>query len=71
MKNRHTFLSEILADGKLDEAELAQVCDVIMADDVLDLKDVELLTKIYAGAREYPPEFEELFFGGPAFGPVG
>lgn len=63
MKNPHAFLTKILADGKLDQAELLQVCDTVTADDLLDIKDVELLTRIYAGARSYPPEFEELFFG--------
>jgi len=63
MKNTHVFLTEILADGKLDEAELMRVCDAVTADDLLDIKDVELLTNIYAEAREYPPEFESLFFG--------
>lgn len=63
MKKLHTFLEEILRDGKIDEAELMQVCDYIAADDVLDMKDVKLLVELYTGANEYPPEFEELFFG--------
>jgi hypothetical protein len=63
MKNLHTFLEEILRDGKIDEAELMQVCDYIAADDVLDMKDVKLLVELYTGAHSYPPEFEELFFG--------
>ncbi|MBD3676299.1 MAG: TerB family tellurite resistance protein [Planctomycetaceae bacterium] len=63
MKNPHAFLSEILADGKLDDAELMRVCDAITADDVLDLQDVELLIRIYVGAKSHPAEFDGLFFG--------
>lgn len=63
MKKLHAFLDEILRDNVIDEAELLKVCDYIMADDVLDLQDVELLVQIYTRADAYPAEFEELFFG--------
>jgi len=62
MQSTHAFLAEILADGQLDHSELGKVCDRITADDLIDLKDVELLTKIYVGAQSYPAEFEDLFF---------
>ncbi|MCH5372444.1 MAG: hypothetical protein JJ992_00585, partial [Planctomycetes bacterium] len=63
MKRLRTFVEEILHDQKIDEAELLQVCDYIMADDVLDMQDVELLVQLYTRADSYPPEFEKLFFG--------
>ena len=62
-KDLRKFVEEILRDRKIDEEELQQVCDCIMADDVLDLQDVELLVQLYTGANSYPAEFEELFFG--------
>lgn len=63
MKTLRTFVEEILQDGKIDERELLAVCDFITADNVLDARDVDLLIRLYAGAKSYPPEFEELFFG--------
>ena len=63
MNNLHSFLEEILNDQAIEASELVKVCDYIVADEVLDMRDVELLIKLYTEAKVYPPEFEELFFG--------
>jgi len=55
------FLSNILADRKITDEEVALLRDYLYRDEKLDLADVKLLVECYCQAQEYTPAFENLF----------
>jgi len=58
----HEFLADVLADRKIDDAEVPRIREYLYEDGRLNLDDVKLLTEIYCGAIHYCPAFEDLFF---------
>ena len=62
MTKFHEFVSASLADGKIDDAEVALVRDHLYQDGRLDIEDVKLLVELYCGAADYCTAFEDLFF---------
>jgi hypothetical protein len=58
----HRFVSEALADQKIDDADMLPLEEALFEDGQLDLDDVKLLVELYCNARERSPAFEELFF---------
>ena len=62
MNRFYEFVSGVLADGKIDDAETALACDMICQDGQLDLNDVKLLVELYCGSRDRSPAFQTVFF---------
>ena len=62
MHATNQFLADMLADKKIDEAEVPVIREYLDRDGPLDLEDVKLLIELYCTAREYCPAFEDLFF---------
>lgn len=62
MSKFHEFVSNTLADKKIDDAEVHQIREHIYQDGLLDLEDVKLLVELYCGATQYCQAFEDLFF---------
>jgi hypothetical protein len=58
----YRFVSETLADGKIDDADLKPIKDALFEDGQLDLDDVKLLVELYCDTRQRSAAFEELFF---------
>jgi hypothetical protein len=58
----YQFASETLADGKVDDADVFLLQELLFEDGQLDLDDVKLLVELYCGARQRSPAFEQLFF---------
>jgi hypothetical protein len=58
----HRFVSEALADQKIDDADMLGLEQALFEDGQLDLDDVKLLVELYCNARQRSPAFEELFF---------
>jgi hypothetical protein len=58
----YSFMSETLADGKVDPTEALLLQEMLFEDGQLDLDDVRLLVELYCNAGERSPEFEQLFF---------
>jgi hypothetical protein len=54
--------SRLLADGKIDDEEVALVRKELFADGQIDRDEVEFLIAVRNEAREVCPAFEELFF---------
>ena len=54
--------AEILADGRIDDAEVARLRTELYADGKIDKDEVELLIALRNGATEVCPAFEKLFF---------
>jgi hypothetical protein len=52
----------ILADGTIDDSEVALVREEIDRHGPLDLEDVRLLVELYCGAHQRSAAFEDLFF---------
>ncbi|HUT12047.1 MAG TPA: hypothetical protein VMY42_16215 [Thermoguttaceae bacterium] len=62
MSSFHEFLADVLADRRIDDAEVPRIREYLYEDGRLNLDDVKLLIEIYCGAIHYCPEFEDLFF---------
>ncbi len=62
MSEFHQFVSTLLADRKIDDAEVRQIRERLHHDGQLDLEDVKLLVELYCQADEYSPAFADLFF---------
>jgi hypothetical protein len=54
--------SRLLADGKIDDEEVALIRKELFADGQIDRDEVEFLIAVRNEAREVCPAFEELFF---------
>jgi uncharacterized tellurite resistance protein B-like protein len=54
--------SELLADGKITDAEVDRLREFIHENGELDLDDVKLLVNVLSEAREVCPAFDNLFF---------
>src|SRR5262245_23423092 len=55
--------SQLLADGRIDEAEVELLRKELYADGQIDRDEVELLIRLRNKAKETCPAFEQLFFG--------
>jgi hypothetical protein len=62
MSRFHQFVSATLADGKVDDADVQQLLELMSADDKLDLDDVKLLVELYCGTSRRCAAFDDLFF---------
>lgn len=62
MSTNSELVSRALADRRIDEHDVALICERLSEDGRLDLEDVKLLVELYCGAKDYCPAFEELFF---------
>ena len=62
MSEFHQFVSTVLADKTIDDAEVPVIRDRLYQDGQLDLEDVKLLIELYCQATDYGPAFEDLFF---------
>ena len=62
MNATYQFLADMLADRKIDEAEVPVIREYLYRDGPLDLDDMKLLVELYCAAKEYCPAFEDLFF---------
>jgi uncharacterized membrane protein YebE (DUF533 family) len=54
--------ARLLADGKIDDEEVAVIRKELYADGTIDKEEVEFLTAVRNEAREVCPAFETLFF---------
>lgn len=62
MSSFHEFVSALLADKEIDDAEVPLIREHLYQDGHLDLDDVKLLVELYCGATGYCSAFEDLFF---------
>ena len=62
MTTQGELLSAALAGRRIDEHDVAWICERLSEDGRLDLADVKLLVELYCSAKDYCPAFEELFF---------
>ena len=62
MSSLHAFVTQTLADGRIDDAELPTIKEVLARDNRLDLDDVKLLVELYCSARQRSGAFEDFFF---------
>ena len=58
----HEFVASVLADRKIDDAEVSLIHQHLFDDGQLNLDDVKLLVELYCTAGKYGPAFEDLFF---------
>jgi hypothetical protein len=61
MSTLQDLKARILADGKIDEAEVAELRAALYADGKIDRDEVELLVDLRAKAQGTCPAFESLF----------
>ncbi len=62
MPTAREILTSTLADRRIEAPEVAAIRDQLLQDGQLNLDDVKLLVELYCDARDYCPEFEDLFF---------
>ena len=62
MSSFHELLSTILADGRIDDADVTSIREYLYRDGKLDLDDVKVLVELYGEARQRTPPFDDLFF---------
>lgn len=62
MSTFYEFVSAMLADRKIDNAEVPVIREHLHRDGCLDLEDVKLLVELYCGATDRCDAFEDLFF---------
>ncbi len=62
MSKFHELVSASLADGKIDDPEVALIREHLYRDGRLDMEDVKLLVELYCGAADYCDAFDDLFF---------
>ncbi len=62
MANLYKLHSELLADNKITDDEVAMIRRHIEEDGKLDLNDVKFLVGLLGSAQEVCPAFDELFF---------
>ena len=62
MNATYQFLSDMLADKRIDETEVPVIREYVFRDGQVNLEDVRLLTELYCEARQKCPEFDDLFF---------
>jgi len=54
--------AEVLADGRIDESEVARLRGELYADGKIDKEEVEFLIAVRNEAAQVCPSFEQLFF---------
>lgn len=62
MNTTYELLSTVLADGKIDDEDVALIRQRVKEDAQLTIEDVKLLVELYCDAQERSPAFEDLFF---------
>jgi len=62
VKESYQLLSDVLADKRIEESEVALIRDHVYRDGHLNLEDVKVLVELYCEATDYCPAFEGLFF---------
>jgi len=58
----HELLASVLADGRIDDSEVASIREYLYRDAKLDLDDVKVLVELYCEARRRSAAFDDLFF---------
>jgi len=58
----HELLASVLADGEIDDSEVASIREYLYRDAKLDLDDVKVLVELYCEARRRSAAFDDLFF---------
>ncbi len=62
MTNLYQLHSELLADNKITDEDVAIIRGYIEQDGELDINDVKFLVGLVSSAREVCPAFDDLFF---------
>ena len=62
MNATHQFLTDLLADKRIDETEVPLIREYVFRDGQVNLEDVRLLVELYCEARQRCPEFDDFFF---------
>src|SRR5689334_11718941 len=62
MSQLESLRTQVLADGVIDEAEVAQMRAVLFADGKIDRDEAEFLVALRSQAKQTCPGFEKLFF---------
>ncbi len=62
MSNLYQLHSELLADNKITDNEVAIIRGYIEQDGKLDMNDVKFLVGLLSSAQEVCPAFDDLFF---------
>ncbi len=63
MATYHEVVQHILADQKIDDGELKQLCDHVYRNGTPNLDDVRLLVELYTGVPALSEAFENFFYG--------
>ena len=58
----HELRASVLADGEIDDSEVASIREYLYRDAKLDLDDVKVLVELYCEARRRSAAFDDLFF---------
>jgi uncharacterized tellurite resistance protein B-like protein len=58
----HAFVSRVLNDGTIDDADTESIRQTLASDQRIDLNDVKLLVDLYCSASQRSARFDELFF---------
>ena len=63
MATYHEVVRHVLADGKIDEGELEQLCRHVYRNGTPNLDDVRLLVELYTNVPQLSDAFENFFYG--------
>ena len=63
MASDHEVVRHILADQRIDEGELQQLCEHVYRNGAPSLDDVRLLVELYTGVASLSEAFEDFFYG--------
>src|SRR6185436_16906265 len=61
--NYHEVVRHVLADGKIDDGELEQLCRHVYRNGTPNLDDVRLLVELYTNVPQLSDAFENFFYG--------
>ena len=63
MATYHEVVRHVLADGRIDEGEIEQLCAHVYRNGAPNLDDVRLLVELYTGVPKLSDAFENFFYG--------